>query len=76
MSYEAYEKLDALQEVMRLLERAKDEIAGMRFVGIECDIEDLISSVSLEISDLQDDVKAEDDAERAAELRDYYKSVY
>lgn len=74
MSYEAYEKLDALQEVVGLLERAKDAIAGMRFIGIECDIEDTMHDVWLELSDLEDDLKAENDMELEEELRDYYRS--
>ena len=54
--YDANEKMSALSEGMRLIERIKDEIAGMGYIGLENDLVDLMADFDLERRDLQDAV--------------------
>ena len=73
--YDAYEKKAALEEVMRLLERAKDELAGMRFIGLENDLEDLMRDVAIEAADLDEDIALANEEQEEEQERDYYASV-
>lgn len=74
--YDAYEKKAALEEVMRLIERAKDEIAGMRFIGLETDLEDLMRDVAIEAADLDEDVALANEEQEAEDEREYIASCY
>lgn len=81
-NYENYDPFDAndrmagLTESIRLLERVKDEIAGMGYAGLEDDVNALLEAFDDERRDLQDDVLAENEMERMAEEREYYANCY
>jgi hypothetical protein len=81
-NYENYDPFDAndrmagLTESIRLLERIKDEIAGMGYAGLEDDVNALLEAFDDERRDLQDDVLAENEMERMAEEREYYANCY
>ena len=81
-NYDSYDPFDAndrmagLTESIRLLERIKDEIAGMGFTGLEDDVISLMAAFDDERRDLQDAVLAENEMERMAEEREYYANCY
>lgn len=73
--YDANDKMSALTEGMRLIERIKDEIAGMGYIGLENDLMDLIADFDLERRDLQDDLLAEQREQEEEQEREYYAAV-
>jgi len=73
--YDAYEKKAALEEVMRLVERCRDEIAGMRFIGLENDLDDLMASVDDERRDLEDEINEANREQEEEQERDYYAAA-
>jgi hypothetical protein len=74
--YDAYEKRESLENVMRLIERAKDEIAGMGYPILESELEDLMSSVYDEKTDLDDEIEEENRKQEEEDEREYYASCY
>lgn len=74
--YDANDKMAALCESMRLVERIRDEIAGMGFKAIEYSLTDLMSEIDDERRDIDDQLREEDEAERMAEEREYYANCY
>ena len=74
--YDAYEKKAALEEAFRLLTRAKDEIAGMRFIGIECDLDDILRDVAIECADLEEDIALENQEQEEEDEREYMAACY
>ena len=74
--YDAQDKMAALSESIRLVERIRDEIAGMGFKGIEYSLTDLMSEIDDERRDIDDQLREEDEAERMAEEREYYANCY
>lgn len=74
--YDANEKMSALSEGMRLIERIKDEIAGMGYIGLENDLVDLMADFDLERRDLQDDLLAEQREQEAEDEREYMAACY
>lgn len=73
--YDANEKMSALTESIRLIERIKDEIAGMGFTTLEFDLMDMMRDFDEERRDLDEECRREDEEERAAEEREYYAAV-
>ncbi len=73
--YEAYEKKEAIETVMRLIERCKDEIAGMHFIGLENDLDDLMASVDDERRDLEDEINEANREQEEEQEREYYAAV-
>lgn len=73
--YDANEKMSALSEGMRLIERIKDEIAGMGYIGLENDLDDLMADFDLERRDLQDAVLDEYRQQEEEQEREYYAAV-
>ena len=74
--FDAQDKMAALTESIRLVERIRDEIAGMGFRGIEYTLTDLMSEIDDERRDIDEQVREENEAERQAEEREYYASCY
>lgn len=73
--YDANEKMSALSEGMRLIERIKDEISGMGYIGLENDLIDLMADFDLERRDLQDDLMAEQREQEEEQEREYYAAA-
>ena len=73
--YEAYEKKEALENVMRLIERMKDEIAGMGYSLIESEMEDLMRDVYDEKTDLDDEIMEANREQEEEDEREYWKAV-
>ena len=73
--YEAYEKKEALENVMRLIERMKDEIAGMGYSLLESEMEDLMQSVYDEKTDLDDEIMEANREQEEEDEREYWKAV-
>lgn len=73
--YDANDKMSALTEGMRLIERISDEIAGMGYIGLENDLMDLMADFDLERRDLQDAVLDEYREQEEEQERDYYASI-
>ena len=73
--YDANDKMSALTEGMRLIERIRDEIAGMGYIGLENDLMDLMDDFDLERRDLQDAVLDEYREQEEEQERDYYAAV-
>lgn len=73
--YDANDRMAALSESMRLLERIKDEIAGMGYTGLECDIEDAMRDFDDERRDLNDACMAEYREQEAEQEREYYAAA-
>ena len=73
--YEAYEKKEALENVMRLIERMKDEISGMGYALIESEMEDLMQSVYDEKSDLENEIMEANREQEEEDEREYWKAV-
>ena len=73
--YEAYEKKEALENVMRLIERMKDEIAGMGYSLIESEMEDLMQSVYDEKTDLENEIMEANREQEGEDEREYWKAV-
>lgn len=73
--YDAYEKKEALENVMRLIERCRDEIAGMRFIGLENDLDDLMASAYMEKCDQEDEIREANREQEKEQERDYYAAV-
>lgn len=76
MEFDAQDKMAGLTESIRLLERIKDEIAGMGFIDLEHEVIYLMGAFDDERRDLQDEVDEENEAERMAEEREYYANCY
>lgn len=74
--FDAQDKMAGLTESIRLLERIKDEIAGMGFIDLEHEVIYLMGAFDDERRDLQDEVDEENEAERMAEEREYYANCY
>lgn len=74
--FDAQDKMAGLTESIRLLERIKDEIAGMGFIDLEHEVICLMGAFDDERRDLQDEVDEENEAERMAEEREYYANCY
>lgn len=73
--YDAYEKKESLETVMQLIERCKDEISGMGFIGLENDLVDLMASVYDEQRDLADEIDAANREQEEEQEREYYAAV-
>ena len=73
--YEAYEKKEALENVMRLIERMKDEIAGMGYSTIESEMEDLMRDVYDEKTDLENEIMEANREQEEEDEREYWKAV-
>ena len=73
--YEAYEKKEALENVMRLIERMKDEIAGMGYSLLESEMEDLMQSVYDEKTDLENEIMEANREQEEEDEREYWKAV-
>lgn len=73
--YDAYEKKAALESMMHLIERCKDEIAGMNYFGLENDLDDLMQDVALEVSDLESDIDSANREQEEEQEREYYAAV-
>lgn len=73
--YDANEKMSALSEGMRLIERIKDEIAGMGYIGLENDLVDLMADFDLKRRALQDDLLAEQREQEEEQEREYYAAA-
>ena len=72
---EAYEKKEALENVMRLIERMKDEIAGMGYVALESEMEDLMQSVYDEKSDLENEIMEANREQEEEDELEYWAAV-
>lgn len=73
--YDAYEKKEALETVMRLIERCRDEIAGMHYIGLENELDDLMASAYMEKCDLEDEIKEANREQVEEQERDYYAAA-
>ena len=73
--YDAYEKKESLENVMRLIERMKDEIAGMGYSLIESEMEDLMQSVYDEKTDLENEIMEANREQEEEDEREYWKAV-
>ena len=73
--YEAYEKKEALENVMRLIERMKDEIAGMGYSLLESEMEDLMQSVYDEKADIENEIMEANREQEEEDEREYWKAV-
>ena len=73
--YEAYEKKEAIENVMRLIERMKDEIAGMGYALLESEMEDLMQSVYDEKTDLESEITEANREQEEEDEREYWKAV-
>ena len=73
--YEACEKKEALENVMRLIERMKDEIAGMGYTVLESEMEDLMQSVYDEKTDLENEIMEANREKEEEDEREYWKAV-
>lgn len=73
--YDAYEKKESLENVMHLIERCKDEIAGMHYIGLENDLDDLMASVDDERRDLEDEINEANREQEEEQEREYYAAA-
>ena len=73
--YDAYEKKESLENVMRLIERMKDEIAEMGYSLIESEMEDLMQSVYDEKTDLENEIMEANREQEEEDEREYWKAV-
>lgn len=73
--YDAHEKVKFLKEMQRHLSMCKDDIAGCGFIGMECDLDDLLRDVASEISDLQDDLQREYEEQHREDVRGYEAQI-
>lgn len=72
---EAYEKKEALENVMRLIERMTDEIAGMGYALLESEMEDLMRDVYDEKTDLENEIMEANREQEEEDEREYWKAV-
>ena len=74
--YDAYEKKESLENVMQLIERCKDEIAGMHFTSLEEELCGLMESVYEEKHDLEVEIMAANRQQEEEDEREYYAMAY